>query len=181
MRVFACSTFLFALFIFSNMPQRGAAQDVPACNTRVMTRHGNEITIGLQQLNNIFDKDLKAAHAQFSDLQLSAEGGKKLKVSGKNNGTPVSISGPLEAAGNGALRLHANQIVQNGTPEKALMSLTGKSLADYAHFTDTDILSARGNNLYIHPDPLLNVSGEVTDLSLDGSSVTLRFASQPCR
>ncbi|HEX8713898.1 MAG TPA: hypothetical protein VF730_18640 [Terracidiphilus sp.] len=146
-----------------------------------MRRQGNEITIGLQQLNNIFNQDLKAAHSQFSDLHLSSAGGDKLKVSGKNNGTPVEISGPLEAAGNGAVRLHAEEIKQNGDGEKGLMALTGKSLADYAHFTNTDILSARGNSLFIHPDPLLNVSGQVTGVSLNGSSVTLRFASQPCR
>ena len=79
------------------------------------------------------------------------------------------------------LLLHAEEIKQNGDGEKGLMALTGKSLADYAHFTNTDILSARGNSLFIHPDPLLNVSGQVTGVSLNGSSVTLRFASQPCR
>ena len=81
----------------------------------------------------------------------------------------------------GELKLHADEIAQNGIPEKGLMDLTGKTLADYAHFKDTDILSAKGNDLYIHPDPLLNVSGDVTNLSLDNSSVTLRFVSQPCR
>lgn len=61
------------------------------------------------------------------------------------------------------------------------MNLTGKDLADYAHFTDTQSLSARGNDIYIHPDPLLNLSGQVMGVWLNHSSVTLRFASQPCR
>lgn len=154
---------------------------MPACNTQEMTHQGNQITIGLQQLDDIFNRDLKAAHSPFSDLHLSAVGRGKLKVSGKNNGTPVEISGPLKVDGDGAVRLYAEEIKQNGNGEKTLMNLTGQNLADYAHFTNTDILSARGNSLYIHPDPLLNVSGRVTGVSLDGSSVTLKFASQPCR
>jgi hypothetical protein len=177
---------LYAIFftipLLLPLSARGiAAQNLPACRAQLMTRHGNEITIGLQQLSNVFNQQLRAAHSTFTDLRLSAEGGNKLKVSGKNNGTPVSISGPLQAVGNGALKLHADQIVQNGTPEKALMGLTGKNLADYAHFKNTDSLSTQGNNIFIHPDPLLNVSGRVTGVSLNGSTVTLRFASQPCR
>lgn len=158
-----------------------AAQNLPACNRRVMARNGNEIMIGFEQLSNIFNRDLSAAHSTFSDLALSAGGSNKLTVSGKNNGTPVSISGPLQAVSGGALRLHADKIVQNGDPEKGLMSLTGKSLADFAHFKNTDILSARGDDIFIHPDPLLNLSGQVTGVSLNDSKVTLIFASQPCR
>src|SRR6185312_16793034 len=92
----------------------------------------------------------------------------------------LSLKGD-ECVSGGELKLHADEITQNGIPEKGLMDLTGKTLADYAHFKDTDILSAKGNDLYIHPDPLLNISGDVTNLSLDNSSVILRFASQPCR
>jgi hypothetical protein len=161
------------------IPQ-AAAQDPPACNMRVLSRRGNEITIGLRQLSGIFNQDLKAAHSNFGALRLSAEKG-KLNVSGKTNGTPVEISGPLQVVSGGAVRLHADRIVQNGNPEKGLMSLTGKNLADYAHFKDTDSLSAHGNNIYIHPNPLLNLSGQVTGVSLNNSSVTLTFASQPCR
>lgn len=181
MRTSIGAIFFVILLIFSILPQLSAGQDAPACNTRVMRHQGNEITIGLQQLSGVFNRQLKAAHSGFSDLHLSAPGGNKLKVSGINNGTPVSISGPLQIADNGALKLHANKIVKNGSPEKGLMSLMGKDLADYAHFQNTDSLSAQGNNIYIHPDPLLNVSGRVRRVSLNSSSVTLRFASQPCR
>ena len=160
---------------------KAAAQNLPSCNRQVMTRNGNEITIGLEQLGNLFDTDLKAAHSNFSELHLTDARGGKLKVSGINNGKPVQISGPLQVVSGGELKLHADEITQNGMPEKGLMDLTGKTLADYAHFKDTDVLSAKGNDLYIHPDPLLNISGDVTNLSLNNSSVTLRFASQPCR
>jgi hypothetical protein len=102
---------------------------------------------------------LSGAHSSFSNLRPSAEGGNKLKVSGKNSGTQVVISGPLQAAGNGTLRLHADQIAQNGTPEKGLMGLAGKNLADYAHFKNTQSLCAQGNSIYIHPDPLQHLSG----------------------
>jgi hypothetical protein len=176
--------FVMTLAISLMMPisaRRATAEGVPACDQRVITRRGNEITIGLQQLGRIFNRDLKAAHSQFSELRLTAEGSDKLKVQGKNNGTPVEISGPLEAADNGAVRLHAEKIKQNGDGEKGLMALTGKTLADYAHFHNTDSLSARGNDIFIHPDSLLNLSGQVTGISLNNSSVTLRFASQPCR
>jgi hypothetical protein len=172
--------FMIAL-IFLISPRQSAGQGVPVCNMRVMARKGNEVTIGLQQLSQIFNRQLKAAHSNFSNLRLSAQGNGKLKVSGINNGTPVSISGPLQTAGNGTLKLHADQIVRNGTPEMGLMSLVGKDLADYAHFKNTDSLSAQGNNIYIHPGPLLNVSGQVTGVSLTNSNVTLRFASRPCR
>lgn len=177
---------LYAIFftipLLLPLSARGIApQGLPVCKAQGMTRHGNDVIIGLQQLSNIFNKQLSAAHSNFTDLHLSAQGGDKLMVSGKNNGTPVSISGPLQAAGNGSLKLHADQIVQNGTPEKGLMDLTGKDLADFAHFTNTQSLSARGNDIFIHPDPLLNLSGRVTGVSLKGSNVILQFASQPCR
>lgn len=161
-------------------PREAAAQNLPACNRQVMTRHGNEITIGLEQLSNIFNQDLKAAHCNFSEMRLTAAGGNKLKISGKNNGKPVEISGPLQVVSSGALKLHADKIMQNGNAEMGLMDLTGKDLADYAHFKNTQSLSASGNDIYIHPDPLLNVAGQVTGVSLNDSSVTLRFASQPC-
>jgi len=147
----------------------------------LITRNGNEITIGLEQLGNLFNKNLEAAHSNFSELRLTDPGGGKLKVSGMNNGKPVEIDGPLQVVSGGELKLHADQITQNGMPEKVLMDLTGKTLADYAHFKDTDILSARGNDLYIHPDPLLNLSADVIGVSLNNSSVALTFASQPCR
>ncbi|MGH9591341.1 MAG: hypothetical protein ACRD25_13160 [Terracidiphilus sp.] len=92
-----------------------------------------------------------------------------------------SISGPLQAVGGGELELHADEILQNGTPEKGLMDLTGKNLADYAHFKNAQSLNTRDNDIYIHPDPLPNLSGQVTGVSLNDSSVTLRFSSQPCR
>jgi len=180
MRFFGYAVFLAVPLMLPISTRVGAAQNLPACNEQAMTRQGNEITIGLNQLGNIFNKDLREAHSNFTELHLAAGGG-KLKVSGKNNGKPVEISGPLQVASGGALKLHADEILQNGTPEKGLMDLTGKTLADYAHFKDTQILSARGNDLYIHPDPLLNLSADVTGVSLTNSSVILRFASQPCR
>jgi hypothetical protein len=112
-------------FVLPILTRSAAAQGLPACNTRVMRRSGNEITIGLQRLSNILKRDSSGVHSSFSNLQLPAEGGNKLKVSGKNNGTPVEISGPLEADGSGTLKLHADKIAQNGDPEKGLMSLTG--------------------------------------------------------
>lgn len=181
MRFVACTVFVAILLMLSISTRDAAAENVPTCNRQAITRHGNEITIGLEQLGKVFNQDLKEAHSSFSELQLTADGGDKLKVSGKNNGTPVEISGPLQVVSGGALKLHADEIVQNGTPEKVLMNLTGKDLADYAHFQNTDSLSARGNDIYIHPDPLLNLSGQVVGVWLNDSSVTLRFASEPCR
>lgn len=159
---------------------RVGAQTLPACDTQIMTRNGNQITIGLQQLSALFNQKLSAAHSKFTDLRLTSQGGNKLKVSGKNNGTPISISGPLQAA-QGAVKLHADHIVQNGSHEKGVMDLFGKNLADFANFKKAPSLSAKGNDLYLHPDPLLNVSGDVTGVSLNAAGVTLKFASQPCR
>jgi hypothetical protein len=181
MRFIACAISLAISFMLPIVTGKAAAQNLPPCNRQVITRNGNEITIGLEQLGNLFNTDLKTAHSNFSELRLTDAGSGKLKVSGMNNGKPVEISGPLQVVSGGELKLHADEITQNGIPEKGLMDLTGKTLADYAHFKDTDILSAKGNDLYIHPDPLLNISGDVTNLSLDNSSVTLRFASPPCR
>jgi hypothetical protein len=181
MRFVACALFLTIPLMLSMSARRARAQNLPSCNRQVMTLHGNEITIGLEQLSKIIDQNLKGAHSQFSELNLTAEGDNKLKVSGKNNGTPVEIIGPLEVESGGALKLHADKILQNGNPEKGLMALTGKSLADYAHFSYNEVVSAQGNNLFIHPDPLLNLSADATGVSLDGSSLTLTFASQPCR
>ena len=181
MRFLVCAIALAISLALPVSARRTAAEDIPACNRQVITRHGDEITIGLQQLSNIFNQDLKAAHSPFSDLRLTAAGGDKLTVDGKNNGTPVEISGPLEATSNGVVRLHADQIKQNGDGKKGLMTLTGKTLADFAHFQNTDSLSSRDNDIFIHADRLLNLSGQVSGVWLDNSNVTLKFASQPCR
>lgn len=158
-----------------------AGQDLPACNTELMARHGNEITMGLQQLSDMAGKKLRAAGSNFSDLKLAAGHGNRLTISGKKNGNAISISGPLHPMSSGAVKLHADHIVKNGDHDKGLMDFFGKDLADYAHFNKTQILSAQGNNLLIHPDPLLNVSGDVTGVWLRDSKITLKFRSQPCR
>lgn len=180
MRFVVYATFLVVPLMLP-IPGEAAAQNLPACNKQAITRNGNQITIGFEQLASIFNKNLKAAHSSFSNLRLSAEGSDKLKVSGMNNGKPVAIGDPLEVVSGNALKLHAQEILQNGTPEKGLMNLTGKTLADYAHFKDTQSLSTRDDDIYIHPDPLLNLSGRVIGVSLNHSSVILKFASQPCR
>ena len=178
--VYAIAAAILPMLSFSTL-EAPAQNDAPTCNRQVITRHGNEITIGLEQLGDVFNQNLKAAHSSFSEPHLSAGCGDKPKVSGKNNGKPVEIGGPLQVVSGGALKLHANEIMRNGTPEKGPMDLTGKDLADYAHFKKPQSLSARGNDIYIHPDPLPNVSGQVTDVSLNDSSVTISVASQPCR
>lgn len=179
MRLVAGAIFFATALIFSASIKPAVAEHLPACNAQGMMRHGNQIMIGFDQLSNIFNRNLKVNHSTFSDLHLSSEDGSKLKVSGKNNGTPVSIVGPLQLAEGGVVRLHADQILQNGSPEKGLMGFFGKDLADY--FKNTPSVSARGNDILIRPDLLLNLSGRVTGVSLNHSSVTLNFASPPCR
>lgn len=180
MRILPSALCLATLLMLLLLTPRASAQALPACNPQY-TRHGHQLTMGLQQLSQLFNQKLSAAHSHFSDLQLSSEGGNKLKVEGKKNGTELAISGPLQPVNNGSLKLHAEHIIRNGTPEKGMMDLFGKDLADYAHFSKTQILSAHGDNLFIHPDPLLNVSGKVSAISLTQSSITLTFASQPCQ
>lgn len=178
MRFPGCAISLMLGLVLSGSVPQAAAQRLPICNTREMVRHGNRITIGFQQLANIFNRNLAANHSSFSNLHLSSDGN-KLRVSGNNNGKPVSIVGPLQPAEGGKVMLRADQIVQNGSPEKGLMGLFGKELSDY--FKNTPSVSARGNNILIRPDLLLNLSGRVTGVSLNNSGVTLQFASQPCR
>ncbi|MGA7522523.1 MAG: hypothetical protein WBW84_08565 [Acidobacteriaceae bacterium] len=153
MRVAGAISFAILLILSLSTP-RAAAQDLPACNAHLMTRHGNEITIGLQQLSDLFNQKLNGAHSHFSDLHLTVESGRTLKVSLRKNGTPISISGPLRPVSSGAVKLHARHIQRNGHHEKGLMDLFGRNLADYAHFSKTQTLSANKNNLYIHPDPI---------------------------
>jgi len=179
MRFPGCAISLILVLILSAPVSQATAQRLPVCNTREMVRNGNRITIGFQQLANTFNRNLAANRSTFSDLHLSSEGGNKLRVSGNNNGKPVSIVGPLQPAEGGNVVLRADQIVQNGSPEKGLMGLFGKELSDY--FKNTPSVNARGDNILIRPDLLLNLSGRVTGVSLDNSGVTLQFASQPCR
>lgn len=167
------------VLVLSTPVSQATAQRLPVCHTREMVRNGNRITIGFQQLANIFNRNLAANHSSFSNLSLSSEGGNRLKVSGNNSGKPVSIVGPLQPAGGGTVMLRADQIIQNGSPEKGLMGLFGKQLSDY--FKNTPSISARGDNILIRPDLLLQLSGRVTGVSLDNSGVTLQFDSQPCR
>src|SRR6185312_15580164 len=90
---------LTIVLVLSAPVSQATAQRPPVCHTREMVRNGNRITIGFQQLANIFNRNLAANHSSFSNLSLSSEGGNRLKVSGNNNGKPVSIVGPLQPAG----------------------------------------------------------------------------------
>lgn len=181
MRIFVCAISVAMVLMLPPSMARAAARQTPSCNTQLMKRNGAEITVRLQQLTEVFNQKLRRSGSDFSDLQLTSEGHNELKVSVRQNGKTISISGPLEAASSGAIKLHANKIVRDGTNEKGLMDIFGKDLANYAHFSKTPSLSAQGNNLFIHPDPLLNVSGKVIGLSLNKSHIILKFASRPCQ
>jgi hypothetical protein len=111
---------------------------------------------------------------------LASEGG-NLKVSGKKNGTPVSIVGPLQVTGKGLLRLHANKIQKNGAGVEGIMSLFGKNLSDYLNLKKTNSMRVQGDNLIIYPDKLLGLHGRATGVKLLKSGIELQFASQPCR
>lgn len=155
-------------------------EHLPECDTGLLTRQGRNITVRLDALSQRLNGKLKAAHADFSDLRLSSDGS-NLQVSGKKDGTPMSIKGPLTVTRQGLLQLHANQIHRNGSAEKGIMSLFGKDLADYVNLKKTQSISVQGNNLRIHADKLLGLRGRPTKAKLTKSSVELRFASQPCR
>lgn len=169
---------LFFLLSWSGVPAISA--NLPACNTHVLTRHGKEASIKLSRLSKVFNRKLRAAHSHFSDLNLSIQGKNTLHVSGKDKGQPMSITGPLRAH-SGGLRLHARQVTRNGVPVEELVGLFGQELSDYVNAQRSPSLSIDGNNLDIHIDKLLDLSGRVTSVKLQGSTLKMRFASQPCQ
>ena len=157
------------------------AGSMPACSSRLYSRHGTQLEMSLAKLSEHFNQRLQAAHSNLQNLRLEAEGTDKLTISGEKNGQPVSISGPLMPTPSGGLQLHATAITRNGTPEKGVMDLFGKNLSDFVKTNDTPSLSATGNNLEINVDRLLGVAGHVTGVQLHGSQIEMQFASQPCQ
>lgn len=157
------------------------AANLPACNSQILTRHGREVSMNLSQLSNTFNQKLKASHSHFTDLHLSAQRENTLQVSGKDKGQPMSITGPLRTNSSGGLQLHADQITRNGAPVGDIMGFLGETLSDYVTAKDSPSLSVQGSNLDIHVDKLLNLSGRVKNVRLRGSTLKMRFASQPCQ
>ena len=127
----------------------------------------------------MFNQKLNAAHSHFTDLQLVAEGKDTLKVSAKNDGQPVSISGPVQVTSSGGLRLHAKQITTNGTNLKGLMGFFGQKLDDHLDLQDSPSLAVHGNDLDINLERLLGLSGRITNIQLHGSRIEMQFASSP--
>lgn len=181
MRVHVRTTpLLTLLLVFASTASVAANRGLPRCDTRVVTRHGSNISIGLDALNQSLNRKLSAAHSDFSEVQLASEDG-NLKVSGKKKGTPVSIIGPLQVTGNGLLRLHANKIQKNGDGVEGMMNLFGKNLSDYLSLKKTKSMRVQGDDLIIYPDKLLGLHGRATGVKVLKSRIDLQFASQPCR
>ena len=86
-----------------------SASELPACNTHAFARHGDRLEMTTGALGRVLNQRLAAVHSHFSDLQLTTVDGDHLKVSGKKDGTPMAISGPLDAQ-NGELVLHTDHI-----------------------------------------------------------------------
>jgi hypothetical protein len=131
-------------------------------------------------LSHLLNQRLTAVHSHFSDLKITAVNGDHLKISGKKDGTPMAISGPVKAE-NGELVLHADHITKNGSGEMMLMSLFGKTLSDYLSLKKTRNLRVEGNDLHANPDGLLKVRGRLTSAHVHGQNLLLQFANQPCR
>jgi hypothetical protein len=161
-------------------PLLAANQNLPACNTQVLARHGRNVRIQLDALTRQLNDELNRAHSHFSDLQLSTQGN-QVKVSGKKAGSSISIQGPLTVTSDGQLRLHAKQIHKNGVGEEGLMSLFGRDLADYVNLKKTKSMRVSGDNLKISTDKLLGLHAHATKVQVHAKSIAIRFASQPCQ
>lgn len=157
------------------------AEQLPACNRQVLTRHGNSINVSMSGLTRKFNQQLEQAHSHFSNLQLSPEGNNELQVSGEKDGTPMSISGPLKVTSDGEVELQAKHIKKNGSGVKGVMDLFGQNLSDHLNLKSTRSLRVDGDNLVINQDTLLGVRGDVTDVQVHNSGIKLHFAAPPCR
>lgn len=157
-----------------------SSQTLPACNTHVFTRHGDRLEMTTGALGRLLNQRLAAVHSHFSDLQLTTVDGNHLKIAGKKDGTPMAISGPVDAQ-NGQLVLHTDHITKNGSGEMMLMSLFGKTLSDYLNLKKTKSLRVDGNDLHANPDRLLQVRGDLKSARVVGDKLILQFANRPCR
>lgn len=157
-----------------------SAEALPRCDAQAFTRHGRQITMSTSALSGVINQRLAKAHSHFSDIQLIPQGGNKLKVSGKKDGTPIAISGPLKVD-NGQMVLQTDHITKNGSGEMVLMTLFGKTLSDYLNLKKTPNLHVDGNNLRLNPDGLLGVHSTLKSVHLQGSNMHMEFASVPCQ
>jgi hypothetical protein len=170
---------LFSILLLPSFPVQ--AESLPSCNPQVITHRGDRVTVSIDALSTLINQRLSASHSDFSDLQLSPVDTNHLKVSGKKNGTPMAISGPIHANNSGRIVLSADHITKNGSGEMMLMSLFGKTLSDYLNLKKTKNLSVQGNNLRVNPNGLLDLHGKLKAAQIKGSKIEMRFASAPCR
>lgn len=154
---------------------------LPACNSQVLTRRGDTVSIPLPALARLLNHGLHAAHYQFRNLQLTSPAPGHLKVILHRQGKTFSLTGPLKTTPQGVLRLHATHITENGSGVKGLMGLFGQDLADYLKLQRSHAMRVRQNDLFIYPDRLLHLRGKVKALDLSGQHLRLHYASQPCR
>ena len=171
--------FCWLIVFFGAVSAFGVA--LPSCRTNLFSRHGDRIDITLNSLEHIINQRVESSHSHFTDLQLSAEGNDALKISGRKDDTPMSISGPVKVSSDGRVVVHAAHITKNGTGVKSMMDLFGKDLADYVDLKGTKAISVKDDDLRIDPRRLLHVAGQVKSVRLTGSGVEMVFASQPCR
>ena len=174
-RVWSIAALLLALVTCS------MARGLPVCDTQVLTRNRNRVSMKLQTLSAQLNQQLKTAHASFQNLQLTPEGDGDLKVSGRKNGDIISISGPLQVTKGGKLQLHAKEINKNGSGMKGIMDLFGKDLSDYVNLQKTKSVSIDADNLVVNADRLLGLQGRITAVQLKNESLEMQFASPPCR
>jgi hypothetical protein len=173
---------LFVLFTILLVGSAWAdAPSLPSCDSEDLTRSGNTLTVTMPALTRIINQRLANVHSHFSDLELTPADGNHVKVSGKKDGTPMAISGPVKANKNGEMVLHADHITKNGSGEMILMDLFGKSLSDYLHLQKMKNLKTHDNDLMVNPDGLLNIRGHLDKLNVEGNKIEMQFASQPCR
>jgi len=173
---FAAAAVLAALFVSSAI-----AQNLPRCNSQLLTRQGNHISMSAHALSNVLNRRLAAAGSEYHNLLLVPQANNRLRVAAIKNGDTVSIVGPVQTTDHGEVQIHAEKILKNGAPMKGFMDLFGQDLGDRMHPKDPSILNVQGNDLIIHPDPLLGLRGQATGVQLVGSRIEMQFASPPCR
>lgn len=154
---------------------------LPACNSQILTRRGDTVSILLPALARLLNHGLHAADYQFHNLQLTAPSPAHLKVSLQRKGEKFTLTGPLTVTPRGVLRLHAVHITENGSGVNGLMGLFGQDLSDYLKLQRSRAMRVRQNDLFIYPDRLLHLHGKVKAIDLSGQRLRLHYASQPCR
>jgi hypothetical protein len=153
--------------------------DKNSFNLRITTA---EIAIDSSNLANLFNSYVfSGPHSPLTDLSVSVEKGRLLKVKGKlhdKGDIPFETEGTLSPTADGKLRLHSEKIKALHVPVKGLIDLFGIDLGGLIKEGKVPGLQAEGDDLILDLEQILpppHIEGKVASVRIEGDDIIQMF------